>query len=159
VGDFVFNIAKGRVNEYQERVDADDPVNSALVLVLLKAGGLEADAVLKDYDTLADVLAAANDECDFTNYARKTLTDADLGPTAVDDTNDRREADFADPVWTAAGGASNNSIGKFLVCYDSDTTGGTDANLVPLTAHDCVITTNGGDITVQLAVTGYFRAS
>ena len=45
--------------------------------MLLKAA--EADGVLEDYDDLGALLGAAgNTEADFTSYARKTLTDAEL---------------------------------------------------------------------------------
>jgi hypothetical protein len=157
MGDIVFNVAKGKVNEYHDRVDGNDPANSALIVVLLKT--CPVDATLRDFDTLADVLAGGAVEADFTNYARKTVTDATISASAVDDTNDRREADIPDQTWTSAGGASNNTLAKLLICYDPDTTGGTDANIIPLTAHDFVITTNGGDITAQIAAAGYFRAS
>lgn len=157
MSDIVFNVAKGKVNEYHDRVVGNDPANSALIVVLLKVAS--ADATLRDFSTLAAVLAGGSTEADFTNYARKTLTDAVLTVSTVDNTNDRREADIPDQTWTSAGGASNNTLAKLLICYDSDTTGGTDANIIPLTAHDFVITTNGGDITAQIATAGYFRAS
>lgn len=44
-----------------------------------------------------------------------------------------------------------------LFCYDSDTTAGTDANIVPLTCHPFAITPDGSDVTA--AVTDFFRAS
>jgi hypothetical protein len=157
VADIVFNVAKGRVNELHERVNNNDPANSALIIVLLKAAA--ADATLIDQDDLAAILAGGSTEADFSNYARKTLTDADIAASAVDDSNDRREADIPDQTWTAAGGAANNTLAKLLVCYDPDTTGGTDSAIIPLTAHDFVVTTNGGDITAQIAAAGYFRAS
>lgn len=157
MADIVFNVAKGRVNELHERVNNNDPANSALIIVLLKAAA--ADATLIDQDDLAAILAGGSTEADFSNYARKTLTDADIAASAVDDSNDRREADIPDQTWTAAGGAANNTLAKLLVCYDPDTTGGTDSAIIPLTAHDFVVTTNGGDITAQIAAAGYFRAS
>lgn len=158
MADFVFNTAKGRVNALHDRVDANDPANSALIVVLLK--GAEADAGLKDRADLGAILANGSAEADFTNYARKVITDAGIGPSVTDQANDRREADItADPVWTAAGGALNNNLVKLLVCYDPDTTSGNDANIEPLTAHDFVISTNGSDLVAQLAATGYFRAS
>lgn len=158
MADGVFNIAKGRVCELHDRVSSNDPANSALVVVLLKVA--EADATLEDYDTLGAVLAAAgNTEADFTNYARKVLTDSDISASAVDDTNNRREADIPDQTWSSAGGASNNTTVKLLVCYDSDTTGGTDANIVPLVHLDYAETTTGGDITAVINASGYFRAS
>lgn len=159
MADFIFNVAKGRIAELHDRVDGNDPANSALIVVLLKSAGLESDAVLKDYDTLDAILTAANDECDFTNYARKTLTDANIGASTVDSVNDRREADIPDQTWTAAGGSTNNTVGKVLICYDSDTTSGTDANIIPLVALDFNVTTNGGDVTLQINASGYFRAS
>lgn len=158
MADGVFNIAKGRVNELHDRVNSNDPTNSALVVVLLKVA--EADGTLEDYDDLNALLGAAgNTEADFTNYARKVLTDADITASAVDDTNNRREADIADQTWTSAGGASNNTLVKLLVCYDDDSTGGTDANIIPLTHHDFAVTTDGSDLTAQINAAGYFRAA
>ncbi len=154
----VFNIAKGRVNEYLNRVDSDDPTNSALIVVLLKV--TEAGGTLQDYDTLAALLAGSNTECDFTNYARKTIIQTGVAMAAPDDTANTLSSDITtDPVWTAAGGASNNNIVKLLICYDSDTTGGTDTNIIPLTYHDFVVSTNGGDITAAIDAAGFFTAS
>jgi hypothetical protein len=159
MGNIVFNRAKGRVAEYHFRVNNNDPANSALIIVLLKATGLEADATLADHDDLAALLAAANDEADFTNYARKTLTDADIADPTVDDTNNWVDADIADQTWMAAGGATNNTLGALLVCYDPDTTAGTDSTIIPLTAHTFSVTTDGSDLTAQIAAAGYFRAA
>lgn len=158
MADFVFNCAKGRVAEFYNRVDANDPGNSALIIVALKTAGLESDATLKDYATLATLLAAANDEATNSGYARKTLTDVDLGALTIDNANDRVDLDIADQVWSAVatvGGAWS----KLLICYDSDTTGGTDANILPLTAHDFVVTPDGTDLTAQIAAAGFYRAS
>lgn len=158
MADGVFNIAKGRVNELVTRVDTNDPTNSALIIVLLQAG--EADGTLEDYDDLSTLLAAAgNTEATFTNYARKTLTDTDLTTPTPDDTNNRMDADFPDQTWTSAGGATNNTLVKLLVCYDSDTTGGTDSNIIPLTHHDFAVTTDGSDLIAQVAAAGFYRAS
>jgi hypothetical protein len=160
VANGVFNIAKGRVHEFYRNVENNSPANSAFIVVLLKATGLEADDTLNNYDDLAALLAAANDECDFTNYARKVLTDTELAAVpAPDDTNNRVDLDIPDLVYTAAGGATNNSVGKLLVCYDSDTTGGTDSNIIPMTYHDFVVTTDGTDITATIAAAGFFRAA
>lgn len=157
MADGVFNIAKGRVAELYNRVDSNDPTNSALIVVLLKTAA--ADATLVDFDDLGALLGGTSVEADFTNYARKTLTDTDLAAFAADDTNDRVDLDFADQTWTSAGGATNNTLAKLLICYDGDTTAGTDANIVPLTYHDFVVTTDGNDLTAQLAATGFYRAS
>jgi hypothetical protein len=57
-------------------------------------------------------------------------------------------------TWTAATG---NAIAKILVAYDADSTGGTDANLIPLTLFDAVATPDGNDLVLAAGV--FFRAS
>ena len=157
MADFVFNIAKGKVAELHDRVDGNDPSTSGLLVVLLKSG-VESDALMKDRDTLAAVLGAST-ECDFTNYARKELTDADISASVVDDSNDRNEADIPDQTWTSAGGGTNNTIAKLLICYIPSVGVSADSAVIPLCAYDFSITTNGGDITAQVNSAGYFRAS
>jgi hypothetical protein len=153
----VFNIALGRVAELYNRVDLNDPANSALIIAVLAAAGIESDAVLKDKDTLADVVSGTTNEVTNSGYGRKVLTDADIVAFAPDDTNDRVDLDIPDQTWTAV--AAGDGWNDFLVCYDSDTAAGTDANIVPLTMHDFVVTPDGSDITAQIAATGFFRAS
>lgn len=154
----VFNISKGRVNGYHERVRNNDPADSGLIVVLLKAN--EADDTLDNYDTLSALLAAGgNTEADFTNYARKTLTDADLSALSEDDTANTLSADVPDQTWTSAGGATNNTTTKLIICYDNDTTAGDDTNLIPLTHHDFAATTDGNDLTATINAAGYFTAS
>lgn len=153
----VFNIALGRVAELYNRVDTNDPANSALVIVILATSGIESDATLKDKDTLADVLSGTTNEVTNSGYARKVLTDADLVAFAPDDANDRVDLDIPDQTWT--GVAAGDGWSALLVCYDNDTTGGTDANIVPQTKHDFVVTPDGSDITAQIAAAGFYRAS
>lgn len=148
MADGVFNIAKGRVVAYAANVGTG---NAALVLVPLEATGLVADAVMKDYDTLDAVLAGASNEQ--TTMGRKTVTSATV---TVDDTGDAATIDIADQTWTAATG---NATGKLLVCYDADTTAGTDANIIPLTYHDFTVTPDGNDVLVQIAAGGFFSAT
>jgi len=150
MADIIFNIAKGRLAAYVDRVVANDPANSAITVVILKTAA--ADAVLQDLDTLAAILAGASVEADFTNYARKQLTDADLAAPAVDDGNDRVDISIPQITFAAAGGAVNNTTAKLLLCYDPDTTGGTDADLVPLAAYDYVETTSGSDLVINAGV-------
>jgi len=159
MADQPFNIAKGRVVEFYNRVESNDPTNAAFILVLLKVA--EADATLIDYDDLSALLGAAgNTEADFTNYARKVLTDTELAALpAPDDTNNRYDIDMPDQVFTAAGGATNNSLVKAIMCYDSDSTGGTDANIIPCAHYDFVATTDGSDLTLQVNAAGWYRAS
>jgi hypothetical protein len=123
-GPFVFNIAKGKVARY-----ADLPLtNDALILVLLKSTGLESDAILQDYDNLSVLLAAASDECDFTGYTRRTLSSVTVTP---DDTGNTMTVDAADPA-TYTNSGTSQIAGAAIVCYDDDTTGGTDTSLIPL---------------------------
>lgn len=159
MADLVFNIAKGRVAELYNRVDTNDPTNSALIIALLASSGIESDATLRDKDTFSDLVSGTTNEATNTGYARKTLTDADLTAFAPDDTNDRVDLDIADQTWTGVANDGTGAIGDFTVNYDNDTTGGTDANIIPLTLHDFAVTPDGSDITAQIATAGFFRAS
>lgn len=153
MANIVFNIAKGRVIEYYNRVKSNDPANSALILVPIETSGLESDATLIDKDDLAAVLSGTTNEQ--TTMGRKTLTDSDLASLpAPTDASDYYEVSLPTTTWT---GATGNAISKILVCYDSDTTGGTDSGIIPLTMFDFVVTPSGTD--VQMTGGAFFRAS
>ena len=152
MADFVFNIAMGKVSYYAGLPAAND----ALIAVLIETSGLEADATLKDYDTLSALLAGTSNEPSGGTYARKTLGSVTV---TVDDTNDRVDVDCADPVWTALTTTGNAACSKLLICYDGDTTSGTDADIIPLTCHDFSFTPDGTDVTGTVAAAGFFRAS
>lgn len=156
--DQIANIAKGRFVEMYNRVENNDPANSAFIFVLLQAA--EADAVLLDYDDLGALLGAAgNTEADFTNYARKTITDVELAPLpAPDDVNNRRDVDMPDQTFANAGGALNNNLVKAVIGFDPDTTGGTDAAIEIVGTYEFAIATNGGDVTAQVDPAGFARA-
>lgn len=152
----IFNIALGRIAEFYVRVDTNDPTNAALIVVVFNSTAT--DAVIKDLDTLALVISNVNTiEVTNTGYARKTLTDVDLVAFAPDDTNDRVDLDIPDQTWT--GVAAGDNWTDLGVNYDNDTAAGTDANIVPCSWHDFVITPNGGDITAQIAAAGVYRAA
>lgn len=153
MSDFVFNIAKGRVAELFNRVDTNDPTNSAIIIVPIDRGAAT-DATLKDLDTLTAVLAAGVTERTTNGWARKTLTEADLAALAVDDTNDRMPATIPQQTWAAVTGGA---VTDLVFCYDSDTTSGTDANLIPLVCSAFAITPDGSD--VVLAAGDIYRAS
>jgi hypothetical protein len=153
MANIVFNIAKGRVVEYYNRVKSNDPANSALILVPIETSGLESDATLIDKDDLAAVLSGATNEQ--TTMGRKTLTDSDLvALPAPDDTNDRYEVALPATTWTAATG---NPISKILVCYDSDTTAGADSAIIPLCMFDAAATPDGNDLV--MAAGNFFRGA
>jgi len=153
MANIVFNIAKGAVAAYYDRVKGNDPANSAIILVPLETSGLEADSTLIDVDTLTALLAGATNEQ--TTMGRKTLTNAELAAIpAPDDGNDRNDRSLPTVTWSAASG---NAISKIAVCYDPDTTGGTDADIIPLTMFDFAQTPSGADIQMTTGV--FFRAS
>jgi ABC-type transport system substrate-binding protein len=147
MANIVFNVALGRLATY---ADLGGGANDALIMVPLEATGLVTDATMRDYDTLAAVLAGASNE-QTSNMTRKTLASVTVG---VDDTNDRVNIDCADVTWTAATG---NAIGAVLICYDPDTTGGDDTTIIPLTKHDVTMTPDGSDFT--LTISDFARAS
>ena len=128
------NIAKGREVEFYERVNSNDPANSALIMGLMVAGGdLSA---MQDVDTLSALLALTA-EVSVGGYARKTLTDADLAAWAPNDTTN--QTTLVLPLQTFASLVAGQTVGYVYVAYDSDTTGGTDTNIVPVTVADYLI--------------------
>lgn len=153
MADICFNIAKGRVAELYNRVDTNDPSNSALIIVPVDVGATT-DATIRDFDTLAAVLAGGVTERTTGGWNRKTLTDADIAAMTVDDGNDRMPLDLPDQTWTSV---TSGAVTDLIICYDSDTTGGTDSNIVPLTMHDFAITPDGSDVIATIA--DFFRAS
>lgn len=157
MGNFVFNRCLGRVAELYKRVDENDPANSAIIILILATSGIESDAVLKDKDDVAALVSGTTNEVTNTNYARKVLTDSDLVAFAPDDTNDQVDLDIPDQTWT--GVAAGDGWNDFVTAYDSDTTGGTDSAIEPMTQHDFVLTPDGSDVIAQIASAGFFRAS
>jgi hypothetical protein len=156
MANLILNIALGRVAELYNRVDTNDPANSALIIAIFNTSA--ADSVIKDLDTLAAIEADANTaEVANSGYARKVLTDADLVAFAPDDANDRVDLDIPDQTWTAV--AAGIAWTDLLVAYDNDTTGGTDANIVPLSWHDFAVTPDGSDIVAVIHTSGFYRAS
>jgi len=145
MANFVFNQAHGKVAE-----KAAD--GATLKLLVLKTAGSDAD--LKDLDTIAAVLAeGATSEADFTNYARKTLSNVAVN---VSDVDDDVSVDADDVVFSLAGGASNNTTTDVIIYEDVD---GSDANAIPLVQLDAVFTTNGNDVTLNFSADGFYGAS
>lgn len=126
------NIAKGRAVQLYENVNSNSPTNSALIIGVLVAGG-DTLATLQDYDTISAMLAGPSTEAAATGYARKTLTDADLSSWTPDDTNNRILLTLPLQTWSPNTGETWDIA---FVAYDPDTTGGTDADLVPITYHE-----------------------
>ena len=99
------------------------------------------------------MLAAANTEAVFTNYARKTGI---TGTITVDDTNERVDVDIPDQTFTSAGNGANDTLTKLIVAYEN---AAADATRIPLTHHDFAVTTDGSDLTAQFNASGFARAA
>lgn len=158
MADQVANISKGRFVEFATRVNANDPANSVLVFDLLATTGLETDAVLKDKDTFADLVSGTTNFATGTGWARKVLDQGGGISIVVDDTNDRTDIDVPDQTWTAVANAADD-VSRFASGYDSDSTAGTDANIIPVSTHDFVIQPDGSDVTAVIAAAGLLRAA
>lgn len=146
-----FNIAKGRAVELTNRVKVADPAASRLYVVPLST--LVAQATAQDVDDFAALITAGAVEATTGGWNRKTIAAADI--TAIgtgDDANDRFDVDFIDCVWTAI----TVSIVSLVVCYASVATP-TNAQMMPLSHHDFVITQDGSDVTATVNV--FYRAS
>lgn len=141
MADFVFNAAKGRV--------AEKVADSAANLLMLLLSTAEADATMKDYDTVAALLAGTPVEVADASYSRKTgLT----GTVTVDDTNDRVDVDVPDQTWTALAGPDPVDL---VIAYEDSAS---DAGRIPCTCHDFAVTSDGSDVTAQVNAAGFFRA-
>lgn len=155
MADQMFNQGKGKVAEWAARINANDPANSVFLIEAILSTAT--DAVLRDLDTFALIESDANTaEVTNSGYARKTINDASGMTITIDDTNDRTDVDTADQTWTAVL-TSPGAWSDLVFGYDSDSTAGTDANVVPATMHDFIVTPDGSDITAQIAV--FFRAA
>lgn len=158
MANFTFNIAKGRVAEFYERVDTNDPAGCGLRLVVLSANDSELNG--QDYDNL-DVLLTGTDSWNEAATAasawgaRKTLVGSDLTALAPDDTNNRMDTEIPQIDYSTVA-ASNNSVG-ILVCYVPATATSADSDIIPLTHHDFAVTTDGNDVRINTG--DFLRAS
>lgn len=147
MSNFVFLSAKGRfVEKASLPLGTDD-----LIIVLLKASGLEADSTMKNCATLAAVLSNST-EVTFTNYARKSYTSGSITITPNTGTG-VVTVDLTDAVFNAAGGASNDTLGALIVAY-RPTSGSADSAILPLTKHDFSGSTTGGTLTATIPSIG-----
>jgi hypothetical protein len=108
--------------------------------MIIASGSTDGINGLADFDTFSAILAGGYDEVTNTGYSRKTVTDTNIAPYTVDDTNNRILLTL--PLQTFTGVSAGDTWDIGIWGYDSDTTGGTDANIVPITAHE--LRTSGG---------------
>lgn len=123
------NIAKGRENEFVHRVLDGDPATAGFVVVLLQDTDIEDLATLRDYDTLAAILAADNVECSVSSYSRLVLDADDISAPSVDDGSDAQTFDIPDQDFGAL--ESGQSIQGVVMCYAPDT-GDADSTMIPV---------------------------
>ncbi len=144
----VHNIAKGRYAEWANRsiLGASGDTNGALILIPWASTGV--DDSIKDADNVAALEAVTNvAELASGGWNRKTVSDGSITLT-IDDTNNRTAVDIPDQTWTAVTTGTSTQVGT---AYDSDTTAGTDANILCGTWHDFAITPDGSDVTATIA--------
>jgi hypothetical protein len=157
MANLVFVRSSGRVTEFAERVNGNDPANSVFEVAVLATTGIESDAVLRIKDDFASLVSGTTNYVTNSGYAVKVLDNATGGITVTyDDTNFRTDVDIPDQTWTAV--AAGDGWNDVVTGYDPDSTAGTttDSSVLPMTLHDFVLTPDGSDITAQVAV--FFRA-
>ena len=148
----VFNVAKGKVAAYYDRVKGNDPATSALVLTPLEASGLESDSVLIDATTVAAVVSGTTNKQ--STMGEKVLTDAALAAIPLaDNTTDSNARSLPSVDWLAATG---NDVGAMLVAYRPDTSTPSDTTDIPLTMFTYQQSPVGADIPFTGGV--FFRA-
>lgn len=149
-----FNVSLGREAEFYNRVLYQDPVDCGFVLVVLANAGIESDITLKQYDTLADILAN-NDEVTNTDYERIYLLYYDLDPYTVDDATGSLTLPF--PTVTFPSVDAGDLWRKLVIGYDENafaTSSPVDSEIIPVTMHDLFIngvavSPNGNDIIIS----------
>src|SRR5262245_29732821 len=105
MANFVFNIAKGQVGGYFQRVDdvtAFGGANSSTMSYVVLKSPLASDGTLQDLDSLSAVLGASPEVAN-SGYARLTHNGATtgFGPFSPNDTNDWFDYDVPDLSYTS----------------------------------------------------------
>jgi NDP-sugar pyrophosphorylase family protein len=157
MANLVFTRSAGRFTEFTERVNANDPTNAVLVWMVLATSGLEADNTLRQKDSFSDLVSGTTNEVTNSGYSRSTFDQAGGLTVTYDDTNHRTDVDG--PDITKTGVAAGDGWSRAVYGYDSDSTAGTDANILPSVLLDFVVTPDGSDITQQVGANGFYRAA
>lgn len=155
MANFVFNIAKGRVNELARNVDTNSPTNSALILIPFNNDGSSTDDTVQNTDDVAAVEALTGvTERTANGWNRKTLVDTDVTVT-VDDSGNAQSFDIPDQSWTVTA----DTVTDLLLAYDADTGAGTDSNLIPLCWYDFSHDGSAATVTAVVNAGGAFSAA
>lgn len=143
----MFPVSKGRFVSYADLAVGASPT----ILVILIKSTVQADATLQTYLTLSTLLAGSgNTEANFTNYVRKVISSPLTVTTNTGTGTGSNSVAWAGATWLAAGGATNNSMGKLIFAY-RPTSSTPDSGCIPLAKHDLTSTTTGSDYLVTVA--------
>lgn len=131
----------------------DDAAGLFVVELLANATGttptaIDTEAEIQDMDTVNLLLAAANERCTATNYARVVLSRSNA---AQSNGSNWANLDAADAVFTSLGGASNQIVYGGWIAEISTDTNDTSRQLVSVFNLATPIPTNGSNITLTIA--------
>lgn len=157
MADLVLNRVLGKVHQYVDNVDSNNPAASVMRVFAMVVSG-DQDNAMRDLATMTmtGLFALANvAEATNSGYANQSVTDAATTIT-IDDANNRVDCAIGDVTFTSV--LSGDVWTDICIAYDSDGTDN-DGNTIPLTIHDFSVTPNGGNITADEPATGFFRAS
>lgn len=158
MGTFVFDYGYGEGKEWYKNVENSNPANSALVVMLLAATGLETDAVLRVKTSFTDIVSGTTNEATNTGYARKVLTNVDLAAVPLPDTtNHWWQCTIPVQTWVAVTNDGTGAFGALIIGY-RNAPGDPDTAIIPLTCSVFAITPNGGAVTATPSVNGFYRA-
>lgn len=153
MANFVFNNAKGKFREWIKNVDANTPADAKILLVPLSVGDSEAN--VQDVDDLATLLGGTPNRAGG-SWGDKTLTDTNFTSTDYDtnDTDNRGDASVPSVTWTAPS-AGQDTV-ALVICY-TEVAAPADADWIPVSYHDFVVTADGNDVVLNAG--DFIRAS
>ncbi len=146
MANLIFNVMKGAWAQYGTLPLASD----GLTLVPLLSAGLVSDATMRDYTTLAAVLAGNTES----NIGRKALTTVTV---TVDQAADVVLLDCDDFTYTAA--TAGGAVGAFVICYVPIVGTSPDSAVIPISKHDVTFTPAGNNVNVTIATGGFAQAA
>ncbi|MCH8178124.1 MAG: hypothetical protein IIC09_08010 [Proteobacteria bacterium] len=154
MGDFVFNRSLGEVKKLADNVEQNSPAAALLRMHAWVITAADDDANNQNTITQLEALALSS-EVSNAGYANQSWEAADITITVNDSTN-LVDVDSTDITFT--GISSGDVWSDITISYDDDGSDN-DTTTLLLTLHDAAVTPNGGDITIQFAAAGWFRAS
>lgn len=148
---YIANYVKGSIGYYWQQ--AQDTA-ADIGILLLRSAGLEPEDALKDYQTIAAMLAGSNDEPAFAGYTRKTFPSP---VQTVDPATNQLILTTASPppvVLTWSPAPAGDVFGKVILYYDPSPGTSTDTQKVHLWGGSINIVTDGSQPTVTLPPSG-----